>query len=99
MARAGTRATRPLFRAFGDNDLPNSGNALNPTNTGGTFVAGDVFKAAGRTIFTQFDVIVPDENTVGSPLPNNFNLFGFPIDEAQIFQNNYNNFNDNVTTP
>lgn len=88
-----------LNLAFGDNDQPNSGNALNPTNDGGTFVAGDVYKGAGRNIHTDFNVVVPDENTPGSPLPNDFNLFGFPIDEAQIFRNNYNDFFDTVITP
>ncbi len=64
----------------------NIGNTLNPSTTGGVWTAGDVFKAAGRPILANFQVVVPDE--VFPPADNIFTLFGADTDESAIFLGN-----------
>jgi hypothetical protein len=75
---------------FGDSSAVteniNFGNTLNPSTGGGVWTAGDVFKAAGRAIIADFQVVVPDE--VFPPADNEFVLFGVDQDESAIFLGN-----------
>ena len=62
----------------------NEGNTLLPLTTGGTWATGDVWKAAGRAIQTNFQVVVP--GTTPPPPENIFiDAAGIDIDEAGLF--------------
>ena len=68
---------------FGDSGFNNRGNFTNPSIIGGVWTVGDAFKPAGRTVFSIFDVTLPDE--LFPPTPNDFLLNGIQEDEEATF--------------